>query len=78
MSAVPQAIDFIVRTVLRELGEETTNKIKLILGLRESGRIGDFSLDRCLLSGYGATSFDLPLAYENAGVSADWRRAVLK
>jgi hypothetical protein len=34
--------------------ESDRAKINLISGRRESGRIGDFSLDGCLLPGYGS------------------------
>jgi hypothetical protein len=59
-------------------GEDTANKIKLVFGRCERGRIWDFRWAGWLLSGYGSARLDRHFAYENAGVSADWRFAVLE
>jgi hypothetical protein len=62
----------------RTIHEQTTNKIKLVSGRSESGRIGDLLLARCLLSGYMLACFELRSPYENVGVSGELRLAILK
>jgi len=69
-------VDVIVRTIFvglrRREYESDGVKINLILGWRESGGIGDFFADGCLLSGYGQRSLNPLLRYENAGVSENF------
>jgi hypothetical protein len=62
----------------RTIHEQTTNKIKLVSGRSESGRIGDLLWAGRLLSGYMLACFELHFPYENVGVSGELRLAILK